>query len=84
MTETRCTWQADWKEGFKKKQAGVSDMTLLSTISNDSVNENLKKRSVCTTPLSSAQLTSLISSLRRFENAEIYVSQKKMPNRRIA
>ncbi|GAA5934941.1 hypothetical protein JCM3775_001688, partial [Rhodotorula graminis] len=36
--------KADWKEGFKKKQAGVSDMTLLSTISNDSVNDNLKKR----------------------------------------
>lgn len=42
--------QADWKEGFKKKQAGVSDMTLLSTISNDSVNENLKKRYVCPSP----------------------------------
>ncbi|GAA5911187.1 hypothetical protein JCM6882_006601 [Rhodosporidiobolus microsporus] len=36
--------KADWKEGFKKKQAGVSDMTLLSTISNESINENLKKR----------------------------------------
>lgn len=36
--------QADWKEGFKKKQAGVSDMTLLSTISNEAINENLKKR----------------------------------------
>ncbi|KAI5474581.1 hypothetical protein MNV49_003039 [Pseudohyphozyma bogoriensis] len=35
---------ADWKEGFKKKQVGVSDMTLLSTISNESVNDNLKKR----------------------------------------
>ncbi|KAG8733405.1 class II myosin [Ceratobasidium sp. 423] len=36
--------KADWKEGFKKKQVGVSDMTLLTTISNDSVNENLEKR----------------------------------------
>lgn len=36
--------KADWKEGFKKKQVGVSDMTLLSTISNDSVNDNLRKR----------------------------------------
>ncbi|KAG6900504.1 class II myosin, partial [Termitomyces sp. T159_Od127] len=36
--------QADWKEGFKKKQVGVSDMTLLTTISNESVNENLQKR----------------------------------------
>lgn len=36
--------KADWKEGFKKKQVGVSDMTLLTTISNESINENLKKR----------------------------------------
>ncbi|TFY81520.1 hypothetical protein EWM64_g2493, partial [Hericium alpestre] len=36
--------KADWKEGFKKKQVGVSDMTLLTTISNESVNENLQKR----------------------------------------
>lgn len=26
------------------RQAGVSDMTLLSTISNDSINDNLQKR----------------------------------------
>ncbi|KAG9103459.1 class II myosin [Ceratobasidium sp. 370] len=36
--------KADWKEGFKKKQVGVTDMTLLTTISNESVNENLEKR----------------------------------------
>ncbi|KAF9469833.1 microfilament motor [Collybia nuda] len=36
--------KADWKEGFKKKQVGVSDMTLLTTISNESINENLQKR----------------------------------------
>ncbi|KAK7063972.1 microfilament motor [Favolaschia claudopus] len=36
--------KADWKEGFKKKQVGVTDMTLLSTISNESINENLQKR----------------------------------------
>lgn len=36
--------KADWKESFKKKQVGVSDMTLLSTISNESINDNLKKR----------------------------------------
>jgi myosin-1 len=36
--------KADWKESFKKKQVGVSDMTLLSVISNESINENLKKR----------------------------------------
>ncbi|GAA96617.1 uncharacterized protein L969DRAFT_624263 [Mixia osmundae IAM 14324] len=36
--------KADWKEGFKKKTAGVSDMTLLSTISNETINDNLRKR----------------------------------------
>ena len=36
--------QADWKDSFKKKQAGVSDMTLLSTITEDAINDNLKKR----------------------------------------
>lgn len=36
--------KADWKEGFKKKQVGVSDMTLLTTITNEAVNENLSKR----------------------------------------
>ncbi|KIY50413.1 myosin-1 [Fistulina hepatica ATCC 64428] len=43
-TQCPCFVKADWKEGFKKKQVGVSDMTLLTTISNESVNENLKKR----------------------------------------
>ncbi|KAF5388509.1 hypothetical protein D9757_004712 [Collybiopsis confluens] len=36
--------KADWKEGFRKKQIGVSDMTLLTTISNESINDNLSKR----------------------------------------
>ncbi|KAJ7193312.1 myosin-1 [Mycena pura] len=36
--------KADWKEGFKKKQVGVSDMTLLTTINNESINDNLQKR----------------------------------------
>lgn len=36
--------QADWKEGFKKKELGVADMTLLTTISNESINDNLEKR----------------------------------------
>ncbi|OCH86667.1 hypothetical protein OBBRIDRAFT_890343 [Obba rivulosa] len=36
--------KADWKEGFKKKQVGVSDMTLLTTITNEAINENLDKR----------------------------------------
>ncbi|KAL0094988.1 P-loop containing nucleoside triphosphate hydrolase protein [Phycomyces blakesleeanus] len=36
--------RADWKEGVKKKQVGVSDMTLLSQITNEAINENLMKR----------------------------------------
>ncbi|CAD6890277.1 unnamed protein product [Tilletia controversa] len=36
--------KADWREGFKQKQAGVSDMTLLSKVTNEAVNENLQKR----------------------------------------
>lgn len=36
--------KADWKEGFKKKQAGVSDMTLLTTVDDKSINDNLRKR----------------------------------------
>lgn len=35
-------WVAD--VGRAQKGAGVSDMTLLSTISNESINDNLKKR----------------------------------------
>lgn len=36
--------KADWKEGFKRKQAGVSDMTLLTTIDENNINENLQNR----------------------------------------
>ncbi|KAJ1672098.1 class II myosin, partial [Coemansia sp. RSA 25] len=37
--------KADWSEGTtKKKQAGVSDMTMLSKITNEAINENLKAR----------------------------------------
>ncbi|KAL5535659.1 MYO1_1 [Sanghuangporus sanghuang] len=36
--------KADWKEGFKKKQVGVSDMTLLTQITNEAINDNLEKR----------------------------------------
>ena len=37
--------QADWSEGLrKKKSAGVPDMTLLSTITNEEINKNLKER----------------------------------------
>lgn len=36
--------KADWREGMKKPQAGVSDMTLLSKVSNEAINDNLEKR----------------------------------------
>lgn len=37
--------KADWSEGLrKKKSAGVPDMTLLSTITNEAINDNLKQR----------------------------------------
>ncbi|KAK9768594.1 class II myosin [Basidiobolus ranarum] len=36
--------KADWKDSFKKKQVGVSDMTLLSKVHNDTINDNLEKR----------------------------------------
>lgn len=36
--------KADWREGFKKPQAGVSDMTLLTQITNEAINDNLHKR----------------------------------------
>ncbi|KAJ1893986.1 class II myosin, partial [Kickxella alabastrina] len=37
--------KADWSEGTNiKKQAGVSDMTMLSKITNEAINENLKMR----------------------------------------
>ncbi|MCO5605214.1 hypothetical protein L7F22_059394 [Adiantum nelumboides] len=41
--EGRCG-QGRLARGFKKPQAGVSDMTLLTTISNEAVNQNLEKR----------------------------------------
>lgn len=36
--------KADWREGFKKPQAGVSDMTLLTQITDEAINSNLQKR----------------------------------------
>lgn len=36
--------KADWKDSYKKKQAGVSDMTLLSVVSDNSISNNLKAR----------------------------------------
>jgi myosin-1 len=44
-TVSQLNGQADWSEGLrKKKQAGVGDMTLLSTITNEAINDNLKQR----------------------------------------
>lgn len=65
--------QADWKEGFKKKQAGVSDMTLLSTISNDSINDNLKKRCVVLPTAAPRCRADPFTVPFSFENGEIYV-----------
>lgn len=36
--------RADWKDGNKKKQVGVSDMTLLTKITDDAINDNLEVR----------------------------------------
>lgn len=36
--------KADWSDVMKKPQAGVSDMTLLSKVSNEAIVENLQKR----------------------------------------
>ena len=36
--------KADWREGFKKPQAGVSDMTLLTQVTNEAINDNLQRR----------------------------------------
>ncbi|EPB89143.1 myosin I [Mucor circinelloides 1006PhL] len=36
--------RADWKEGMKKRQVGVSDMTLLTKITDEAINENLELR----------------------------------------
>ncbi|KAI8636235.1 P-loop containing nucleoside triphosphate hydrolase protein [Parasitella parasitica] len=36
--------RADWKEGTRKKQVGVSDMTLLTKITEEAINENLELR----------------------------------------
>ncbi|CAO3650595.1 unnamed protein product [Cunninghamella echinulata] len=35
--------RADWKDTAKKKQVGVSDMTLLTKITNEAINDNLMK-----------------------------------------
>ena len=43
-TVNRGIAKADWREGFKKPQAGVSDMTLLTQITNEAVTDNLHKR----------------------------------------
>lgn len=63
-------FQADWKEGFKKKQVGVSDMTLLTTISNESVNDNLMKR--WTNAEIYTYIGSVLISVNPFKGAQKY------------
>lgn len=36
--------KADWKDAFAKKTIGVEDMTILSIVSNDSIQKNLLLR----------------------------------------
>lgn len=65
--------KADWKEGFKKKQVGVSDMTLLTTISNESVNENLQKR--WTNAEIYTYIGSVLISVNPFRDLGIYTDE---------
>ncbi|KAF9270668.1 myosin-1 [Marasmius fiardii PR-910] len=65
--------KADWKEGFKKKTVGVSDMTLLTTISNESINENLKKR--WTTGEIYTYIGAVLISVNPFRDLGIYTDE---------
>ncbi|KIM88855.1 hypothetical protein PILCRDRAFT_3023 [Piloderma croceum F 1598] len=65
--------KADWKEGFKKKQVGVSDMTLLTTISNESINENLQKR--WTNAEIYTYIGSVLISVNPFRDLGIYTDE---------
>ncbi|KAK7058460.1 class II myosin [Paramarasmius palmivorus] len=65
--------KADWKEGFKKKTVGVSDMTLLTTISNESINENLQKR--WTTGEIYTYIGAVLISVNPFRDLGIYTDE---------
>ncbi|KAG6865778.1 class II myosin [Blastosporella zonata] len=65
--------KADWKEGFKKKQVGVSDMTLLTTISNESINDNLQKR--WTNAEIYTYIGSVLISVNPFRDLGIYTDE---------
>ncbi|KAJ6483910.1 P-loop containing nucleoside triphosphate hydrolase protein [Mycena vulgaris] len=65
--------KADWKEGFKKKQVGVSDMTLLTTISNESINDNLQKR--WTNAEIYTYIGSVLISVNPFRDLGIYTEE---------
>ncbi|KAH8835554.1 myosin-1 [Flagelloscypha sp. PMI_526] len=65
--------KADWKEGFKKKTVGVSDMTLLTTISNESINDNLKKR--WTTGEIYTYIGGVLISVNPFRDLGIYTEE---------
>ncbi|KAH9486271.1 class II myosin [Psilocybe cubensis] len=65
--------KADWKEGFKKKQVGVADMTLLTTISNESINDNLQKR--WTNAEIYTYIGSVLISVNPFRDLGIYTDE---------
>jgi len=65
--------KADWKEGFKKKQVGVSDMTLLTTITNEAINENLQKR--WTNGEIYTYIGSVLISVNPFKDLGIYTDE---------
>ncbi|TFK77424.1 myosin-1 [Pluteus cervinus] len=65
--------KADWKEGFKKKTVGVADMTLLTTISNESINDNLQKR--WTTGEIYTYIGAVLISVNPFRDLGIYTDE---------
>ncbi|KAI8050913.1 P-loop containing nucleoside triphosphate hydrolase protein [Syncephalis plumigaleata] len=44
MVTQRTPAKADWQESFTKRQVGVADLTLLSKVSENTINDNLKQR----------------------------------------
>jgi len=36
--------KANWQDSFTKKMVGQDDMTLLSKVNNEDINDNLRKR----------------------------------------
>ncbi|RKP23008.1 P-loop containing nucleoside triphosphate hydrolase protein [Syncephalis pseudoplumigaleata] len=44
MVTQRTPAKADWQESFTKRQVGVADLTLLSKVSENTINDNLRLR----------------------------------------